>query len=146
MGRCQRRDRRFLPNKNTCPRRNRSEAQLVREGLLEQAADKQQFNHVKTEQRSKGIREDTQDKAHGLLRLSASGAVMTEELGKPGRGHLVLDWVSENCHDRLKAAHTWKGLDDNFGVIGRGFLRVYKTARYAYSGCRCTNGYSVAHL
>jgi hypothetical protein len=26
---------------------------------------------MKTEQRSKGIRKDTQDKAHGLLRLSA---------------------------------------------------------------------------
>ena len=93
MGRCQRRDRRFLLYKNTWPRRNRSETRPVREGLLFQAADKQQVNHVKMERGSKDIREDTQDKAHGLPRLSASGAVMTEELGKPARGHLVLDWV-----------------------------------------------------
>jgi hypothetical protein len=93
MGRCQRRDRRFLPNKNTCPRRNRSETQLVREGLLEQAAGKHKVNHVKTDKRSKDIHGDTRDKAHGLLRLSVSGVVMAEELGKPGRGHLVLYWA-----------------------------------------------------
>lgn len=93
MGRCRRRGRRFPPNKNTCPNCNRSEAQFLREGLLEQAAEKQEVNHVKTEQRSKNIREDTQDKAHDLLRLSTSGAVMAEELAKPGRGHLVLHWA-----------------------------------------------------
>ncbi len=69
----------------------------------------------------------------GLLRLLASVAEMTEELGMPWRGPLDLDCVREKCRDSLKAAHTWKGLDNNFGVIGGDFLRVYNTARYAYS-------------
>lgn len=93
MGRCQRRDRHFLPNRNMFPIRNRFGSLFAREGLLEQAADKQQLSYVKTEQTSKDIRVKTQGKVHGLLILSASGAVMTEELGKPGRGHLVLNWV-----------------------------------------------------
>jgi hypothetical protein len=53
MGRCRRRDLHFPPNKNTCPRRNHSEAQLVREGLLEQAANKQKLNDVKTKPAAK---------------------------------------------------------------------------------------------
>jgi hypothetical protein len=93
MGQCQRRDLRFLTNKNTFPRRNHFEAQFVREGLLEQVANKQKINDVKTKQRSRDVREDIQDRAHGLLKLSVSVARMTEELGKPWRGHLVLNWV-----------------------------------------------------